>query len=498
MLSIKFIKRGLPGILAITADFITGVWLLYNFASVLSILGLRSLLSVIPYISTEVSMALILVLLFWLLGSYKTDTSSIGRVSSKRPIAILFTLYIIAFTWLSLTETGILNFPQFLLKLLVITNIYAFIIAVNRLLIHLSFTIMLRLGWFNHKVLIVFHHLPEAPYLKEFLRYIDVNSLTLAGYCGNQKINQELFPNLPFLGAFSDTPEVIRDKSIDEVIILSHSKKTKNTERILTEINMDEVLVRLAPGTLESVSVQIGSQDLTEIPVISIRPKNITLWTRIVKRSFDICIALGGLTLTAVLYPFIARKIRQSSPGPVIFKQERMGKNRKPFMLYKFRTMYNDAEKDGPMLASKGYDERITSVGNFLRRNHFDELPQFWNILKGDMSVVGPRPERAHFVEQLEEETPYYRFITEVKPGLTSLGMVKYGYAHNLKEMSERLIYDIIYVNNQSFFIDIKIILSTFIYILKKMFFNEVTMKRNPPGTISIQMPENDNHTNET
>jgi lipopolysaccharide/colanic/teichoic acid biosynthesis glycosyltransferase len=142
--------------------------------------------------------------------------------------------------------------------------------------------------------------------------------------------------------------------------------------------------------------------------------------------------------------------------------------------------MYIDSEKDGPQITAAVNDERITTIGHFLRRSHIDELPQFWNVTKGEMSIVGPRPERAYFAKQLEKITPYYNIICRVKPGLTSLGMVKYGYAHNLKEMSERVIYDLIYVNNQSLLTDTKIIIETVVYIIKKIFLKTLpTEKKN-------------------
>lgn len=174
-----------------------------------------------------------------------------------------------------------------------------------------------------------------------------------------------------------------------------------------------------------------------------------------------------GLTLTGILLPFIATPIICSSKGSILYKQKRLGKNGKPFTLYKFRTMVRCAEKNGPAL-SHATDDRITKVGHFLRYLHVDELPQFWNVMKGDMSLVGPRPERPYFVEKLEKEVPEYNRLFTIKPGLTSLGMIKYGYASNIDEMKKRVKYDLIYLNDTSCFKDIKLILETIWYIIKK------------------------------
>ncbi len=197
--------------------------------------------------------------------------------------------------------------------------------------------------------------------------------------------------------------------------------------------------------------------------------------------------AIVGLLITLLIYPYFAYRIKKDSSGPVLYKQERIGKRGRPFLLYKFRTMYKDAEKSGPQLAEKDNDPRITPFGVFLRRNHLDELPQFWNVLKGEMSLVGPRPERAYYASQLAKEEPYYHFITQVKPGLTSLGMVKYGYAHNLEQMTERMVYDIAYINNHSILTDLQIIAGTIVYLLKRMFFRNIPQEKNSTSAVKLQ-----------
>jgi lipopolysaccharide/colanic/teichoic acid biosynthesis glycosyltransferase len=149
-----------------------------------------------------------------------------------------------------------------------------------------------------------------------------------------------------------------------------------------------------------------------------------------------------------------------TSKGPAFYKQVRIGKNHKPFTIYKFRSMYVNAEAAGPQLSSDS-DPRITAWGKILRKSRMDELPQFWNVLKGEMSVVGPRPERQFFIEQLLEKSPNYKKLLRIKPGLTSIGQVSYGYAENIDQMHSRLRYDLIYLNNISFNSDMGIILKT-------------------------------------
>lgn len=184
------------------------------------------------------------------------------------------------------------------------------------------------------------------------------------------------------------------------------------------------------------------------------------------KRAFDILFSSIALTVLAPILVGVATAILLSSKGTVIYRQKRLGKNRKPFNIYKFRTMVMDAEKSGPQLAVVN-DARITKVGKFLRKYHIDEFTQFWNVLKGDMSVVGPRPEREIFVNEIEKILPEYSKVFEVKPGLTSLGMIKFGYASNVAQMVERAKFDLEYLENRNSGCDARILLNTVPAIFK-------------------------------
>ena len=181
---------------------------------------------------------------------------------------------------------------------------------------------------------------------------------------------------------------------------------------------------------------------------------------RIIKRTLDILLAILG---TIILLPIIlltAIILKLSSKGPLFFLQERVGFNENSFMIWKFRSMHITAEETGPQLSSYE-DKRVTAWGKIMRRWRLDELPQVWNVLKGDMSIVGPRPERKYFIDQIIKSHPEYLKLLKVKPGLTSMGMVKFGYAENVEEMIERMHYDLNYVENISLLLDIKIMLQS-------------------------------------
>ena len=189
-------------------------------------------------------------------------------------------------------------------------------------------------------------------------------------------------------------------------------------------------------------------------------------WQKNLKRVFDIVFSCFVLILTSPMLLLIALGIKLSSKGPILFKQERIGLKGKPFQIIKFRSMRTDAELAGPQL-SKENDPRITKIGLFLRKTRLDEFPQFWNVLKGEMSIVGPRPERAYFIEKIMEKAPYYKRLQKVKPGITSWGQVKYGYAENVDQMIERLYYDILYIENNSLALDFKIMAYTILIMVQ-------------------------------
>jgi exopolysaccharide biosynthesis polyprenyl glycosylphosphotransferase len=196
-------------------------------------------------------------------------------------------------------------------------------------------------------------------------------------------------------------------------------------------------------------------------PLIDITSCAISEGDRNLKRLGDIIFSIIALILVSPVIGVLAILIKLDSKGPVFFRQERIGYHRKPFTLYKLRTMRVDAEGDGTTRLSRPNDDRITPLGRFMRKYRFDELPQFWNILKGDMSLVGPRPEREYFIKQIMAKAPYYALMFQIRPGLTSWGMVKFGYACNVDEMIERLQYDVLYLENMSILVDIKIIIYT-------------------------------------
>jgi exopolysaccharide biosynthesis polyprenyl glycosylphosphotransferase len=200
--------------------------------------------------------------------------------------------------------------------------------------------------------------------------------------------------------------------------------------------------------------------------LIEIRQELMPRWQRTIKRGLDVLVSALALSILSPLLLYIMIRVRLSSTGPIFFAQERLGLNGKPFTIFKFRSMYTDAEKLGPQLSHDG-DPRCTPWGAVMRKWRLDEIPNFWNVLRGDMSLVGPRPERRHFIDQILEENPQYRHLLKVRPGITSWGQVKYGYASNVQEMLQRLRFDLLYIENMSLALDFKIMFYTALVLLQ-------------------------------
>lgn len=251
----------------------------------------------------------------------------------------------------------------------------------------------------------------------------------------------------------------------DVILALGNSSVQTTENYIIHFLNLGKT-VQILPDELDILSGKYKTQSIFGSPLIEIPTELIQPWQKISKRAADIIISFFGLIILSPLLVFIALKVMRSSKGPAFFKQERVGLNGQLFTIIKFRSMVMNAENGTPQLSSEN-DVRITDFGRFIRKYRIDELPQLWNVLKGDMSLVGPRPERQYFIEQITKTAPQYQLLQRVKPGITSLGMVKFGYASNLQEMLQRMRYDLLYIENISMLLDIKILIYTVLILWK-------------------------------
>ncbi len=275
-----------------------------------------------------------------------------------------------------------------------------------------------------------------------------------------------LADKLPRLGWFKDLQEIIQQYEVEEAILAIESREHKNINQILTDLYKSEVIVKVIP---ELHDILLGAVKMTSIfgaPLIQIQPELMPAWQTSIKRFIDIIASLFSLVILSPVFLATAVIIKLTSNGPVFYAHERIGRGGKPFTMHKFRSMVVDAEKDGPQLSCKD-DPRITPFGKFMRKVRLDEIPQFYNVLIGNMSLVGPRPERQYYIDQIVKKAPHYALLQKIKPGITSWGQVKYGYAENVDQMIERLKYDLLYLENMSLAVDFKILIYTALIIIQ-------------------------------
>ncbi len=272
---------------------------------------------------------------------------------------------------------------------------------------------------------------------------------------------------LPCFGDIVRISQIIKEHQIEELIIAIQNGKRKYVEAIISAVaSHKDITLKIIPQTQDYLLGVVKTSAVIYEPLISISFENLPLWQKFAKRTIDIVLSFIAIIILLPLYLVGMIGVKRSSKGPIFYKQERIGLNEKPFYIYKFRSMYTDAEKNGPMLSSK-HDQRITPFGKILRKYRIDEIPQFYNVLKGDMSLVGPRPERKFYIDQIVKVAPYYRLLFNIKPGITSWGQVRFGYAENVDEMVQRLKWDILYLENMSLQMDFKILIYTALVVLK-------------------------------
>jgi exopolysaccharide biosynthesis polyprenyl glycosylphosphotransferase len=288
-------------------------------------------------------------------------------------------------------------------------------------------------------------------------------------FCGYLELgsNQKnlLTDSIRKLGSLEDLEAAVEQYKVEEVIVAVESTEHHRLNYIINTLAGKEIYIKIIPDLFDILSGTVKFNHIISTAFIEIPPVLLSEWQRISKRWFDVALSLVALLFLGLPMLLVAAIIKLSSKGPVFYEQERLGQYGIPFRIIKFRSMYTDAEKMGPQLAS-AEDKRITPIGRFMRKYRVDELPQFINILRGDMSLIGPRAERRYYVDQILPQAPYYKHVWKVKPGLTSLGMVKYGYASTVDEMVKRLKYDILYIENMSILLDMKIIIYTVMTVL--------------------------------
>lgn len=346
------------------------------------------------------------------------------------------------------------------------------------LFLYLGFTAIIRLSFLNyinsqlHQGKVYFNSLlvgsigKANQFIKNFEKSSEKSGFVLkAFYNTNGNSEKVLRHPVKIYQAEDDLKTIVKEDAIEEVIVVIEKNQRDQITKILQTLSDEKVNIKISPDTLDILTGAIQTNNVMGVPLIDLHSGQLPAWQQNFKRIVDIVFAFFAFLLLIPIFIYIIIRQLLSSPGPIFFAQERIGYKGVSFTMYKFRSMITNAESSGPMLSSET-DTRITGWGRVMRKWRLDELPQLWNILKGEMSIVGPRPERQFYIDQLLKINPEYSYLFKVKPGLTSWGMVKFGYAENIMEMQERLTYDLLYVENVSLPLDFKIMIHSILIII--------------------------------
>lgn len=287
---------------------------------------------------------------------------------------------------------------------------------------------------------------------------------TLIGYIATDK--KIVVPKERVLGNMSQLASVIEKYNIEESLVILDNADEHQLFSIINSLYKFNIDIQFTPRLYEILTGSAKISKFGILPLVNITDSTMPDWETSFKRFFDIVFSSLAMILLSPFLIYFIIQIKRDSKGPVFYRQERIGRFGRPFNILKFRTMYLDSENGTPQLSSAD-DERITNIGKMLRKYRIDEIPQFWNIFKGDMSVVGPRPERRYYINRIIEDAPYFCLLYKIRPGLTSWGPIKIGYSDTVEKMIERLNYDIIYIENMSLMTDIKILIYTLEIIFK-------------------------------
>ena len=454
--------KGIQTIKYIVSDFIAAsvVWLLFNllrYKEVAAHAGFDSLFSFLS--SGVVWKGQLLIPLFWLflyyLSGYYNNSYGKSRVSELFSTLITVVVgVVIIFLVIVLDEmpSSFSIYYEFFFCLLGAQFIVTYI---PRLLITIDGIRKVSSRRWLLDVLMIGTG-KKALQLADDLYRLGYN---IIGFVRLDNSAEVMVPEEGIVGTIEDIPSLMAEHKIEEIIIAADNCNNDKLLNIIYSLYRYKCPIKLLVDKSNMFS-QVKIKTIHGIPLVDITANNFKEAEKNIKLFMDKLCAVLVLIILSPLFLYIAWRVKRDSPGPVLFKQERIGFRGKPFIIYKFRTMYVGAEDSGPSL-SRENDSRITPFGGVMRKYRLDELPQFWNVLKGDMSLVGPRPERKFYIDQIVKKAPFYYLLHNVRPGITSLGMVKFGYAGNVDQMIERLAYDVLYYENMSLILDVKILIYT-------------------------------------
>lgn len=443
--------------------FATLSWMLFYFFRKVGIENVEFNINESFYAGVVI-VPLLWVLLFFLQGTYH-DVKRLYRIKvfNLTFLASLIGSLIIFFTLL--LDDEINGYQQYYRSVILLFVTYFTLTFVPRLIfvsivvarIHsgkYAFPTLLIGG--SDKAVEIFNEIISLPKgIHRFIGFVNING-----------VDRQLEEKLNYLGHVNDLDAVLRENNVEEVIIALESTEHAKLKSIVTRIEASNIRIKILPDMYDILSGSVKMNNIFGALLIEVNSDGMPVWQQAIKRFMDVVLSILAFLLLIPLYLILAIGVKASSPGPIFFLQERIGINGRVFKIIKFRTMYVDSEKHGPQLSS-AHDPRITRIGRFMRKLRLDEFPQFVNVILGEMSLVGPRPERQFYIDQIASIEPQFLHLTKVRPGITSWGQVKYGYAENVDQMLQRMKFDLLYLKNRTLALDFKIMLYTILIVLK-------------------------------
>ena len=458
--------------LYICFDFIAsaGAWLAFNQFRKTFIEAAKHGYDIPVVFDAKLILTLLLIPTFWLIvyaasGFYQNifrrsrlrDTQNTFLTSGFGVLVLFFSIFL---------DDSVANYSDYYYSLFGYFFLHFFVTLFFRVIISTG-TIrkIQRREWGYESVLIgsgknahkLYHELQNAKKSEGF---------DLKGFLTEDENPEATLHGLPNLGHWKNIAAVIEDLNIKDVILCMDEEYHTRVMETVDVIQNQNVKLKIMPDSYGMVMGMVKMNNILGAMLVEVDFEVMPQWQKTIKRSFDLLSSAVALLMLSPLFLLLAIWVKLDSKGRVFFTQERIGFQGKPFQIIKFRSMRSDAETKGPQLSSE-HDDRRTKAGIFLRKTRLDELPQFWNVLVGDMSIVGPRPERQFFIDQIVQKAPIYTRLHRIKPGITSWGQVKFGYASNVNEMVERMKYDILYLENMSLGLDVKICIYTALIMIQ-------------------------------
>jgi len=415
-------------------------------------------------------LGVVLIPLFWILlygiiGTYR-DVLRLHRfkIVSQTLAASLIGTIVLFFAFL--LDDEVQTYQTYYKSLLALFLLHFIITLIPRFILITSYVKSIQNGKFGFNTLLVGGSEKAISIYREIKNLPKSMGHNFVGFVNLNGIDTQLKDELPYLGHAENIKETIEQMQIEEVIIALDTSEHEKLRQLVSTLSPYEISIKLIPDMYDILSGSVKMNNIFGTLLIEVNGDPMPIWQQHLKRIIDVLVSTVAFIVLIPLYLVLAIWVKSSSKGPIFFLQERIGKKGSPFKIIKFRTMYINAEQNGPQLSSED-DPRITPAGRIMRKLRLDEFPQFLNVILGDMSLVGPRPERQFYIDQIVVREPQYLELTKIRPGITSWGQVKYGYAENVDQMLDRMKFDLLYIKNMSLALDFKIMFYTLLIIFK-------------------------------